>query len=650
MKTPRRRNTLVMLLISLSLVFVANCGKSCNGTSRTDGPITISSPGASPEPSMSPVNNDHTEVETEKKDAAEENLTSVSRKIASSIQQLFSDVFLRNSPRPLITNRIYKLKHGDRIRTNQSGEAAVDIGDCMTIYVLGSSGFRLSACSSSRPGLCSGAGTSVFNNRCQSHIRRIETDTAEIRLEGTWFRVAYWPEKKRTIIDVHEGPVLVRPTIVSKSRRLGEAVKIDKGCWCAPAGQCFVPGVPSGEPQPCTKLTAENAAYLERSNNRTADLAIRDNTPIVPEPEINIVPDIPDPNASSSLPNVVDFGEIEAGIELIRTVTITNSSSLPLRIQKISVDDLTETFRTTNETCSGSQVEMGKTCTIRVAFKPGIPGKYENALRILDNAAGSPRSILLRGSATKPWDQTTSALPQALLFGSQSVGVASQSKEVLVFKTKGIATPTVQGPAKEDFKIISNNCTDAASTCELKVVFTPNEIGDRAATLVISGPVARAGVSPATKTVALRGVGALNGKPPTTLVAPLLKVKTDQVCFQSHKVVDPKAVQIRRAETISIENAGTGPLVIKQVVSNTKDFVVKSENCTAGNVSHKCEVSVGFTPTETGTRSGVLTIASNDPNQPAREVRLSGRGKHRNWFIRGVHWLFRINQGDKCKF
>lgn len=655
--TPRM---LLMFAVLLCIALLTSCSRGCNPPPTGGGSGSAT---ASPSPTPSPVigdNKSEDEITVEDDKAEEDNSKTLAGLPRSSVREMLSFVFLNGSPRPLRSGASRWLKSGDRIKTDQRGTAEVNIADCMTVYVYQASGFSLAACPGFAGGsaVCWGAGTGVFNNKCRSHIRKIETDTAEISLGGTYLRVAYWPEKKRTIIDVHEGPVLVRQLLAPNSRRLGEPVEIKEGCWCAPSDQCFIPGVPSGGPRPCTDLTDENKAYLEPTNDETVKQALVDKKPIAPEPDLR---DTQNPHVTVSRLEPLKFGERPVGIQTVKDLSIRNMSSLPLKFDKVLVNDSTRNFHLLSENCSVHQVASGDTCSISVVFKPLTTGDHDGFLDIADNAKGSPRVVSLTGTAVTTAVWPTSIAPEALDFGKQRLGVTSKARKLVVINsdspTVGFGETVIEGVTKDDFKVSSNDCKSGVSLCTVEVVFTPRALGERTATLVIPGQSVRPGVPQQKKTVALRGLGTLDdvttdpdpSNPLRPRPAPKLALDGDRVCFTGYKVVDPHAVLIRKTETITIENKGNAPLIIDRVIPSSDDFVIQSQTCVGQKLTDKCEVTVGFTPRDTRTRTGVLTISSNDPKAPTKQVPLTGRGKHRNWFVRGVQWLFRINQEDPCK-
>ena|SRR6266850_2325672 len=132
----------------------------------------------------------------------------------------------------LTDNDWHKLRNGDHVRTDPNGEAALNILDCMTLYVFNNSGLVRSACprSSSRGGsvYCAQQGTSLFNNKCGGKVV-IETGSAEIQLEGTYLSVTYEPSKQLTLVMVLQGKVRVWPVTNFEEHTLGEPIEVAEG-------------------------------------------------------------------------------------------------------------------------------------------------------------------------------------------------------------------------------------------------------------------------------------------------------------------------------------------------------------------------------------------------------------------------------------
>ena len=81
------------------------------------------------------------------------------------------------------------------------------------------------------------------------------------------------------------------------------------------------------------------------------------------------------------------------------------------------------------------------------------------------------------------------------------------------------------------------------------------------------------------------------------------------------------------AQTVTVKNTGTATATVSGI-SASGDFA-QTNNCgsqVAAGAS--CTASVTFTPTASGTRTGVLSVQSNAPNSPTT-VALTGTGPAR---------------------
>ncbi|MBC3839933.1 choice-of-anchor D domain-containing protein [Streptacidiphilus sp. 4-A2] len=100
---------------------------------------------------------------------------------------------------------------------------------------------------------------------------------------------------------------------------------------------------------------------------------------------------------------------------------------------------------------------------------------------------------------------------------------------------------------------------------------------------------------------------------------PSLSASTSSLTFAGQTVGSSSATQ-----TVSVSNGGSAAAAIGSVTA-TGDF---SQSNTCGSslaAGASCTVSVTFTPTAAGTRTGTLSVASNDPASPLT-VPLTGTG------------------------
>lgn len=203
-----------------------------------------------------------------------------------------------------------------------------------------------------------------------------------------------------------------------------------------------------------------------------------------------------------------------------------------------------------------------------------------------------------------------------LSYGNQ-LPQTTASKTVQV-KNCGTAALTINSISSSDASFTipqgNNNCTgsiDTGSSCSFAVQFEPSAaqsysgvitIASNAATPTAAVPVSGTGAEP----VASFGSGGIY---PSVTFAPLLVGQTSPVTY------------------VQFFNNGTVPLTInlsQDTISG--DFaLVSGGSCTATLSAHgQCTFAVTFTPTAAGTRTGFLSVSSNDPVHPIVSTVLTG--------------------------
>jgi hypothetical protein len=208
------------------------------------------------------------------------------------------------------------------------------------------------------------------------------------------------------------------------------------------------------------------------------------------------------------------------------------------------------------------------------------------------------------------------ASPAALSnFGSVTQGMSSGSQVVTLTAVYSVASsgissisPSITAGAG-DFQIASNSsCLSSLAnqaTCLLNIVFTPSAVGARNGTLTVSSSAANSQL-----TLSLSGTG--------VKAVPILSLATTPLAFGNQLLGTAS-----NTNSVVLTNAGTGPLTVT-AVSATGDFS-ETANCSSIAIGAQCSVAVGFTPTQTGSRSGQLSIADNVGGSP-QLIALSGIG------------------------
>jgi subtilase family serine protease len=225
---------------------------------------------------------------------------------------------------------------------------------------------------------------------------------------------------------------------------------------------------------------------------------------------------------------------------------------------------------------------------------------------------GSPNAGLIAalagsGSGGGP---TVTVSPTSLTWGDVVEGGTGAKKAVTLTNTGtstlNISSITTSGDFGQTTSPKPCGSTLAAGkSCKIEVTFTPTQVGSRTGSLTIND-----NASDSPQTVALSGTGTVQA----TLTPATEKFATEKVGTTSP------------AKTLTLSNKQAVALT-SIVISTTGDFSVSSTTCTSSLAAKsKCTISVVFTPTTTGTRTGTLSVADSAVGSPQTSS-LSGTGK-----------------------
>jgi len=195
--------------------------------------------------------------------------------------------------------------------------------------------------------------------------------------------------------------------------------------------------------------------------------------------------------------------------------------------------------------------------------------------------------------------------PSALSFGSAATGTTAAAQTVTVTNPASAAASVSSISVSGGFSQTSTCGSSIAAngSCTVSVKFSPAATGARTGTLTVNA----GGV---TNTVSLSGTGTAPG--------PVLNAAPGSLSFAGTIVGSSAATQ-----TVTVTNSGTTAATVTGVAV-TGDFS-QTSNCTSIAVGGSCTVTVKFTPTTAGSRTGTLTVTSNANNSPAT-VALTGSG------------------------
>ena len=195
--------------------------------------------------------------------------------------------------------------------------------------------------------------------------------------------------------------------------------------------------------------------------------------------------------------------------------------------------------------------------------------------------------------------------PSALGFGSVATGTTSAAQNVTVTNSGTAPSSIASIAAAGDFSQ-TNTCGSsigAGASCTVSVRFAPTATGNRTGNLTITA-------SGLTNTVPLSGTGVAPG--------PILNANPTSLTFPATIVGTAAATQ-----TVTVTNSGTTSATVSGV-SASGDFS-QTNTCGTLAVGASCTVTVGFTPSAAGARTGSVTLTSNANNSPTT-ISLSGSG------------------------
>ena len=199
----------------------------------------------------------------------------------------------------------------------------------------------------------------------------------------------------------------------------------------------------------------------------------------------------------------------------------------------------------------------------------------------------------------------------SLTFPAQAVATQSSPQTITVTSSGNqpvtFGTPAITPGTNPDF-VETDNCAGetlaTGATCTFNVSFMPTQIGARSGQLTIF-----ANIPGGQATVSLSGTG-------TAAAAVVLTPLT--LNFPATLVNQTAASQI-----ITVANTGANPATLGTPVV-TGDFKIAASTCGATLAPQTaCSLSISFTPTAGGTRTGVLTVTDSAGTQTAQ---LTGTG------------------------
>jgi hypothetical protein len=311
-------------------------------------------------------------------------------------------------------------------------------------------------------------------------------------------------------------------------------------------------------------------------------------------------------NLSTSL---LSFGSIVLGATSpSQTLTVTNSggSSLDFQTPAYSVSSPEYQITPSLSNACGGILSAGHSCSIQIAFKPTATGDQPATLTVSAGGGAIRQQASLDGSGVAP--AALAFTPAALSFGSLQEGQTSPQQAAVLSNTGSVTAQLVLPVVTGDYSIAGSTCgltLAPSATCTLQITFGPTAAGSRPGMVTVSATNASSGA-----TVVLGGTGTT---PPSLVLTPTALVfgATAQGATTA-------------AQNITLANTGSGVINLKPFAI-TGDYAISADTCTGTPLSptYSCTLSITFTPTAGGLRTGLLTVSDGTETHTAT---LSGTG------------------------
>jgi Abnormal spindle-like microcephaly-assoc'd, ASPM-SPD-2-Hydin len=240
----------------------------------------------------------------------------------------------------------------------------------------------------------------------------------------------------------------------------------------------------------------------------------------------------------------------------------------------------------------------------------GTAAQGTSTITITGTSGALTHTTTLKLTVTAATGPAVTLTPASLVFGHTVVGATSAAKGVTLANT-GSATLNITSIVPSgDFSLTTStkpcgSTLAAGQNCKIELTFTPTQLGARTGTLTLTDNAAN---SP--QTVPLSGTGTVQvNLTPASKIFPATTVGTSSVA---------KVFTLTNKQNVALTGISSG---------TTGDFSISATTCSSSLGPHSaCTISVVFTPTQTGTRTGTLQVSDSAVGSPQTSS-LTGTGK-----------------------
>ena len=306
----------------------------------------------------------------------------------------------------------------------------------------------------------------------------------------------------------------------------------------------------------------------------------------------------------SSTPNIItsvselNFGNVEIGAIKTNNFKITNIGVANLNVTRISSSDPVYYV-----TPSYGVITPNNFLDVAVSFSPIAKNYVLSKILIESNDPDTPsKYVNLQGIGISP---TISVSPLVLDFNNATVG-EEKTKSLLIQNSSQISLIISNITfTNTEFYLEETFPITISSSKSIDVIFKPISLGTKEGIASIySNDIDNPKID-----IIVQGSG----------VHPDIVINPPSIDFGN------SPVGLTKSSSFDITNLGLGTLTVSSITSSSPMFVVTESSLEIESRQVR-NVSVLFTPTSGGSKTGTLTLINNDPDSPDISLSMTGYG------------------------
>jgi photosystem II stability/assembly factor-like uncharacterized protein len=337
------------------------------------------------------------------------------------------------------------------------------------------------------------------------------------------------------------------------------------------------------------------------AGTKAGTITITSNDPDEPTTPVSVqgigVQTVPDIRV---VPTALNFGSVNVGQSSDKKLQIHNDGNALLHVT--SITSTSSMFMVLNS----FSVPPGGMVEVTVRFAPTSAGVKTGTITITSDDPDEPTtpvSVQGIGIQTVP---DIRVVPTALNFDSVNVGSSLEKKFQMHNDGNALLQVSSIASNSSQFVIPQKYNVQPGSMVEITVRFTPTSAGTKAGTITITSNDPDEPTTP----VSVQGIG--------VQTVPDIRVVPTALNFGSVNVGQSSDKKLQ------IHNDGNAELHVTSITSTSSMFIVlNSFSVPPGGM---VEVTVRFAPASAGVKTGNITIASDDPDEPNTSVSVQGIG------------------------